>query len=214
MKNEKTLYKNVLAVALMGVILMSSLAFLSSVSESGSLSEFDDSGMDSPSDLNDEFDDDVNDVGEIKTRLSDGTFVEVELDVPMSAVTVESKNMAVQRAREVSDGSIDRIEVAIEDGRIVWNVRLLTSDGNRVDIRIDDATKTLVRSRIVSEHGESDSIQTLDLPDDRSGSNSNNEDDENSDSLESSGNGGSENSGKDDFFLVKIWKSIVSLFKS
>lgn len=92
-------------------------------------------------------------------RLSDGTSVEVGLGVPASAVTVERKNAAVQKALQAEPGSVQRVEVELENNAVVWKVRIMTSDNRRADIRVSDSSGAIVRSDIsdVSSGSSSDS---------------------------------------------------------
>jgi uncharacterized membrane protein YkoI len=47
-------------------------------------------------------------------------------------------------AMNVADGTVERVETEIEDGRLVWKVRII-SGGTRTDVRIDDLTGEVVR---------------------------------------------------------------------
>ena len=51
---------------------------------------------------------------------------------------------AIEIAMTVADGTVERVETEIEDGRLVRKVRI-ESGGTRTDIRIDDLTGEVVR---------------------------------------------------------------------
>ena len=54
---------------------------------------------------------------------------------------------AIDIAMTVADGTVERVETEIEDGRLIWKVRIV-SGGTRTDIRIDDLTGEVVRVEI------------------------------------------------------------------
>ncbi len=51
---------------------------------------------------------------------------------------------AINIAMGVAKGDVDRIETEIEDGRLIWKIRII-SDGTRTDVRIEDTTGKVIR---------------------------------------------------------------------
>ncbi len=56
-------------------------------------------------------------------------------------------NEAMSIAQGAASGTVGRVEQEMEDGRIVWNVRVTASDGTRTDVRIDAETGNVIRTR-------------------------------------------------------------------
>jgi uncharacterized membrane protein YkoI len=228
MKQQKNSEYVFLAVALMGLVLMSGFAL--------AVSDTDDSGRDSQSDLNDDdsFDDDIvngvklrgdgsvddngvdsddSDDDGVLTRLSDGSVIEVGLGVPSSAVTVERRDAAVQKALQIQSGNVQRVEVELEHGVVVWKVRIMTTSGQRADIRVEDTTGNIVRSELKDDDSGNSNSNSGNS---NSDSGNSNDDSENRIRLEAD-DGATRvevrgNLNDDDSALEKLWKSILSLF--
>ena len=78
---------------------------------------------------------------ETETVIETSTETEVTPSTPDTNLT---RQEAIDIAMGVAQGDIDRIETEIEDGRLVWKIRII-SNGIRTDIRIDDSTGEVVR---------------------------------------------------------------------
>jgi len=221
MKNAKTYTKTYLSLVLVSLLILSTAGIaLAREAESGTGLDDDglrgdgsvDDNLPSNSGLDDNglrgdgsVDDNGVDSGNgVKTILSDGSSVEVGLGVPMNLVTAEKKNAAVQKALQLKSGSVQRVEVELEDGIVVWKVRIMSSDGMRSDIRVADSSGDIVRVDSQDDSGSGSGVSGNSVVEDNSGSSG----DDSRLELEVRGNGSVE----DDSVFTKIWKSILSLF--
>jgi len=82
-------------------------------------------------------------VTETETETITETTTETE-DTTSSTNTNLTQEEAIKIAMSVAKGDVDRIETEIEDGKLVWKIRII-SDGTRTDIRIEDATGKVIR---------------------------------------------------------------------
>jgi len=76
------------------------------------------------------------------------------LTANLSADAKLSREQAIEIAKTRVNGTLGRVELEIEDGRLQWNVRIV-SNGTRNDIRVDDATGTITRFRTREDSGNS-----------------------------------------------------------
>lgn len=79
-------------------------------------------------------------------------------DVPSSTVTEVTRNEAIAIAKGKLDGNVVKTELESEDGILVWNVRIVKSDGTvnqRADVRINASTEEILRLRIRDINGHS-----------------------------------------------------------
>lgn len=72
----------------------------------------------------------------------------VEVEGIISDNTSVNINEAIEIAKGLAPGTVDRVEQEIEDGKIVWKVRIFQSNGARADIRIDAETGNVTRRRL------------------------------------------------------------------
>lgn len=72
-------------------------------------------------------------------RAEDGIILDTTTEINI--------NEAVSIAKGVASGTVGRVEQEMEDGRIVWKVRIIAADGTRTDVRIDAETGNIVRQR-------------------------------------------------------------------
>ena len=79
------------------------------------------------------------------TTTSDTTSTETTTSTTSTSQDTNlTQEEAVNIAMTVANGTVDRIETEIEDGKLVWKIRII-SDGVRTDVRIDDATGKIIR---------------------------------------------------------------------
>jgi len=86
-------------------------------------------------------------ITETITETETETVVETSTEtdvVPSTSDTNLTQEEAINIAMGVSQGDVDRIETEIEDGRLIWKIRII-SNGSRTDIRIDDLTGEVIR---------------------------------------------------------------------
>jgi len=80
---------------------------------------------------------------ETVTETETETITETE-DTVSSTGTNLTQEEAINIALGVAKGDVDRIETEIEDGKLLWKIRII-SDGTRTDVRIEDATGKVIR---------------------------------------------------------------------
>lgn len=71
----------------------------------------------------------------------------VEVEGIISNNTSVDINEAIEIAKRLAPGAVDRVEQEVEDGKIVWKIRIFQSNGTRADIRIDAETGNVTRGR-------------------------------------------------------------------
>ena len=82
-------------------------------------------------------------VTQTETETITETSTETE-DTVSSIGTNLTQEEAINIAMGVAKGDVDRIETEIEDGRLIWKIRII-SDGTRTDVRIEDTTGKVIR---------------------------------------------------------------------
>ena len=55
-----------------------------------------------------------------------------------------TQQQAIDIAMTVASGTVDRVETEIEDGRLIWKIRII-SDSVKTNVRIDDETGKVIR---------------------------------------------------------------------
>ena len=82
-------------------------------------------------------------VAETETETITETVNETE-DATSSTETNLTREEAIDIAMDIATGDVDRIETEIEDGKLIWKIRII-SNGTRTDVRIEDATGNVIR---------------------------------------------------------------------
>jgi uncharacterized membrane protein YkoI len=83
-------------------------------------------------------------VTETETETITETSIETETAIS-STKTNLTQEEAINIAMDVAEGDVDRIETEIEEGKLVWKIRIV-SNGTRTDIRIEDATGKVIKT--------------------------------------------------------------------
>ncbi len=84
---------------------------------------------------------------ETVTTTETETVVETSTETAITTLPPDTnltQEEAINIAMSVAKGDVDRIETEIEDGKLVWKIRII-SDGTRTDVRIEDATGKVIR---------------------------------------------------------------------
>jgi uncharacterized membrane protein YkoI len=90
------------------------------------------------------------DTSSTETTVSESTAETVpSYTTSTTATSGQDSNLTQQEAIDIAmtaaDGTVERVETEMEDGRLVWKVRIVSGE-TRTDIRIDDLTGEVIRA--------------------------------------------------------------------